>query len=66
MTVKAKQVGEEDGLAFPYPTGHEIATRAQQLFLRNGRRVSRLPEYWRKAEAELLTLAVHRWRAMRG
>ena len=45
-----------------YPTADEIAARAYELFVSGGRRVARLAEYWRKAEAELLERAVAHWR----
>jgi hypothetical protein len=49
-------------MIFAYPTADEIAARAYELFVSGGRRVARLPEYWRKAETELLERAVERRR----
>jgi hypothetical protein len=43
-----------------YPTADQIAERAHELFISGGRRISRIPEYWRNAEAELLELAAQR------
>lgn len=37
-----------------FPTADEIADRAYALFIIGGRRVARMPEYWRIAETELL------------
>lgn len=36
------------------PTCDEIASRAYELFLADGRRLSRLAEHWQRAECELL------------
>jgi hypothetical protein len=37
-----------------FPTANQIAERAHELFVSGGRRVSKIPEYWRTAEADLL------------
>jgi hypothetical protein len=37
----------------PRPTAKEIAARAYELFIADGRRVSRVNEYWLQAEEEL-------------
>ena len=42
------------------PTCDEIAARAHQLFVADGRRLSRLAEYWHRAETELLERAFDR------
>jgi hypothetical protein len=44
----------------PFPTTDEIAERAHELFISGGRRLTRIPEYWRTAEAELLQRAADR------
>jgi hypothetical protein len=46
--------------AIDYPTADEIAERAHELFISGGRRIARIPDYWRMAEAELLTQAAQR------
>jgi hypothetical protein len=51
-------VPQED--AINYPTADEIAERAHQLFISGGRRIARIPDYWRMAEAELLIQAAQR------
>jgi hypothetical protein len=43
-----------------YPTTNEIAERAHQIFLSEGRRLDRLSECWRRAENELLDIAARR------
>jgi hypothetical protein len=48
------------GLVARFPTTNEIAARAHDLFVAEGRRVTRISEYWRKAEQELLDLAARR------
>lgn len=45
----------------PYPTADEIAERAHELFTSGGRRVSKIHEYWRAAERELLQRAADRF-----
>jgi hypothetical protein len=44
----------------PYPSTDDIAARAHALFVRGGRILTLLPEYWRIAEAELLDAAAQR------
>jgi hypothetical protein len=44
----------------PFPSADEIAERAHDLFVTGGRRVARIPEYWRIAETELLERAAYR------
>jgi hypothetical protein len=43
-----------------YPSADEIAERAHELFISGGRRIARIPDYWRTAEAELLAQAAQR------
>ncbi len=43
-----------------YPTVNEIAERAHDLFVANGRRVGKIFEYWNQAEQELLERAARR------
>ena len=43
-----------------FPSADEIATRAHEMFVAGGRRIVRLPVYWRLAEAELLEREVQR------
>jgi hypothetical protein len=40
-----------------FPTANEIASRAHDLFVAEGRRVTRIFEYWERAEQELLNRA---------
>ena len=42
------------------PTPNEIASRAHDMFVAGGRRVTKIFEYWRQAEQELLALAARR------
>jgi len=42
------------------PTSDEIAARAHELFVADGRRVSRLTAHWERAEQELLDRAFKR------
>jgi len=44
----------------PFPTPNEIAVYAHDLFVADGRRVTRIFEYWQRAEQELLDLAARR------
>jgi hypothetical protein len=43
-----------------YPSVDQIAARAHELFISGGRRIARIPEYWRAAEAELLERAARK------
>lgn len=43
-----------------FPTANEIAERAHDLFVAEGRRVTRIFDYWQQAEQELLDLAVRK------
>ncbi|HJZ74553.1 MAG TPA: DUF2934 domain-containing protein [Vicinamibacterales bacterium] len=43
-----------------FPTPTEIADRAYELFLANGKRGERAADYWRRAEDELLDRAARR------
>jgi hypothetical protein len=43
-----------------YPSPDDIASRAHAHFVRGGRQITRIPEYWRAAEAELLDEAARR------
>ena len=43
-----------------YPTVDQIAERAHELFISGGRRIARIPDYWRAAEAELLAQAAQK------
>jgi hypothetical protein len=43
-----------------FPTPNEIASRAHDMFVAGGRRVTKIFEYWRQAEQELLALAAQR------
>jgi hypothetical protein len=43
-----------------YPTTNDIAERAHQIFLSEGRRLDKLSECWRRAENELLDIAARR------
>jgi len=43
-----------------FPTPNEIASRAHDLFVAGGRRVTKVFEYWRQAEQELLDLTARR------
>ncbi len=43
-----------------FPTEDEIAARAYELYVSNGRRIDRVLEFWSKAERELLTRAAQR------
>ena len=43
-----------------FPTLDEIADRAYQLFVAEGKRADRVTEYWRRAEDELLARAARR------
>jgi hypothetical protein len=40
-----------------FPSFEEIARRANKLFLSGGRNIDTMPEYWRRAEEELLNRA---------
>jgi len=44
----------------PFPSTDDIAARAHDLFVSGGRRLTRIPEYWKIAEAELLQCAADR------
>jgi hypothetical protein len=44
----------------PFPSADDIAARAHELFASGGRRIAMIPEYWRKAERELLDRAANR------
>jgi len=44
----------------PFPSADEIARLAHELFVGGGRRITLIPEYWRRAERELLDRAVRR------
>jgi hypothetical protein len=44
----------------PFPSSDEIARRAHELFVSDGRRVALIPVYWRTAERELLDHAARR------
>ncbi len=44
----------------PFPSADEIAARAHELFTTGGRRIALIPEYWRRAERELLADAADR------
>ena len=46
--------------AEPFPTFDEIAARAYQLFVAQGKRVDRVFECWQRAETELLERAARR------
>ena len=46
--------------AVVFPSSDDIAARAHELFVVEGRRITCIPEYWRAAEAELLDRAVRR------
>jgi len=43
-----------------YPSVDQIAERAHELFITGGRRIARIPDYWRAAEAELLAQAAQK------
>jgi hypothetical protein len=43
-----------------FPTPDEIASRAHALFIAGGRRLTKIAEYWRQAEQELLELGFRR------
>jgi hypothetical protein len=43
-----------------YPTTDEIARRAHDLFVAGGRRLTKIFEYWQRAEQELLDIAARR------
>ena len=43
-----------------YPSVDQIAERAHELFISGGRRIARIPDYWRAAEAELLAQAAQK------
>jgi hypothetical protein len=43
-----------------FPSHDDIAVRAHAHFVRGGRRITQIPEYWRAAESELLDEAARR------
>jgi hypothetical protein len=43
-----------------FPTANEIASRAHDLFVTEGRRLTRIFEYWERAEQELLDRGARR------
>jgi hypothetical protein len=43
-----------------FPGTNEIGERANQLFIEGGRHLTMIPEYWRRAEEELLDRAARR------
>jgi hypothetical protein len=43
-----------------FPTPDEIASRAHALFVLDGRHLTRISEYWRRAEQELLDRGARR------
>jgi hypothetical protein len=43
-----------------FPSANEIGERANQLFIEGGRHLTMIPEYWRRAEEELLDRAARR------
>jgi hypothetical protein len=43
-----------------FPSTDEIASRAHELFIGNGRHMNRINEYWEQAEQELLDRAARR------
>jgi hypothetical protein len=56
------RVRREKPLALPvvFPTFDEIARRAHELFVLEGRRLNRIRECWERAETELLNRAARR------
>jgi hypothetical protein len=50
-----------------FPTPDEIASRAHALFVLDDRHLTKISEYWRRAEQELLDRGARRsWRARAG
>jgi hypothetical protein len=43
-----------------FPTPDEIASRAHALFVLDGRHLTKISEYWRRAEQELLDRGARR------
>ena len=43
-----------------FPTADQIAAKAHDLFVAGGRRLTDLPDHWRRAEQELLDTAARR------
>jgi len=46
----------------PCPSADEIADRAYELFVADGRRIANAADYWRRAQDELLDRAARRIR----
>jgi hypothetical protein len=58
---KRPQPSRPGGLVIAdFPSTNEIASRAHELFIANGRRISGIFEYWEQAEQELLERAARR------
>jgi hypothetical protein len=66
--VRVDQVDHNEQEIANYPSVDQIAARAHELFISGGRRIARITDYWRAAEAELLAQAARkiivatRWR----
>src|SRR5579862_3446090 len=64
--IKSDGAGERSGIhptvqtAAACPTSNQIAARAHDLFVAGGRHVTRIGEYWLRAEQELLDQAARR------
>jgi hypothetical protein len=58
--VRVDQVDHVEQEIANYPSVDQIAARVHELFISGGRRIARIPEYWRAAEAELLERAARK------
>lgn len=58
--VRYGQCGQHGEEIVNYPSADQIAERAHDLFISGGRRIARIPDYWRTAEDELLAQAAER------